>query len=170
MPSIYNVPTWISSTTYGKNEAVISNNKFYYSLINGNVNNTPAVNSINWAGVVSYNGSDKPNFVWSPSYNVTVSQQPIVKIIKFGDGYEQRIPDGINNNLIKADLSFDKRDAYEAAAIIHFLTLRKAAESFVFSLPEPYTSARLMVCRSWSNNYAFHNNYNIKVTFEEVAN
>jgi phage-related protein len=170
MPSIYNIPTWNSSVTYRKNEAVIYFNKFFYSLIDNNLNEPPAFNSIYWGGVVSYNGKERPNFFWTPSYNAAVNQEPIVKTIKFGDGYEQRIPDGIHNNLIKIDLSFDKRETYETAAIIHFLTLRKGSEAFVFSLPEPYTSSRLVICRNWSNNYNFSNNYNIKATFEEVVN
>ena len=38
-------------------------------------------------------------FNWDVAPNMSVKANPRVKTIKFGDGYEQRIKDGINNDL-----------------------------------------------------------------------
>lgn len=178
MPSIYNIEKWVGNRTYKKNEIILSDSTFLYCVVPHtsttsspmSTGNPPVLLSTNWGGAVILDSKSKPFFLWAPSSNLSVSQDPIVKTIKFGDGYEQRIRDGINNNRLKLDLSFEKRDSQETAAIIHFLSARGGSESFAFTLPEPYSIVRLMVCRNWTNNYNFLNNYSIKATFEEVVN
>ncbi len=173
MASIYNISSWSSAVAYSKNDIVKYSiggiEYFFYSLANANVNSTPAIASNFWGGVSTFaNNITKPLFIWTPSYGFNIDTQPLVRVIRFGEGYEQRLKEGVNNALIKVDLSFEKRNLKESTAIIHFLTEREAAESFIFTTPEPYNIQKLFVARSWNMSQSFANNYNVKVAFEEV--
>jgi phage-related protein len=179
MASIYNVPVYIpSKTDYSKNDIVLgdgsvsgtTSGKFYYNLGNGNLirpDNTGG--QAYWGGSTIHNGSPKSHFFWKPSYSASLNKNPKVKSIRFGDGYEQRVQDGINNNLAFLDLTFDNRSEIEAAAILHFLEIRKGQESFVFTPHAPYNKAGLYLCRGWDSSFVFYDNYSIKLQLEEVT-
>ncbi len=188
MASIYNIQKWASAPgtpagtilynkndiVRGDNEGLARYNKFFYATIdvvaenNYDPQGTNFPNGPMWGGQTNYNGSDKPHFFWKSSYNAASQKAPVVKSIRFGDGYEQRIPDGVNHNLFLADLEFAQRGETETAAILHFLELRGGTESFVFKPSPPYDKAGLYVCRNWSSSYVFYDNYSIKGQFEEV--
>lgn len=178
MANIFTTNSWEASKDYKTHDIVISSlngkNKYFYSLkdhtsVDGV--NSPVLNSSFWGGhTYSKAAADiKPFFVWRPSYNLSVASSPKVIITRFGDGYEQRVVDGINSLLLNVDVSFEGRSNKEAAAILHFFTARKAQESFVMTLPHPYETQKLFVCREWANNYAFYNNYSIKAKLDEVT-
>ncbi|MGL4416301.1 MAG: phage tail protein, partial [Plesiomonas shigelloides] len=40
-------------------------------------------------------------FGWAPRSAMEANHEPRVSAVKFGDGYEQRSPDGINHRLAK---------------------------------------------------------------------
>ena len=92
-----------------------------------------------------------------PDRGLSRSSTPKIRSAKFGDGYEQRTPQGISNNLLKLGVSFDKRDEAEATAIAHFLHARGAKEAFAFLPPSPYGSMKKFVCRSWDVSMEFQN-------------
>ena len=78
---------------------------YWYSLVDGNEDNPPNLGDNNWGGVTTFTtGPDDlgaplyPHFVWAPSYNAATSVEPRVLKVRFGDGYSQRTPDGINKN------------------------------------------------------------------------
>lgn len=174
MASIYNIQTWSSSTEYSKNDIVshkildVLPKYFFYSLIEKNKAHTPDIDSNSWGGLVSFNSIVKPAFIWTPSYNSSISTDPLVRSVRFGDGYEQRIKEGLNNSLIKIELTFEKRSLKEMTAMVHFLEKRAGAESFIFPVPEPYNIRKLFVARSWTSDQAFVNNYSLRTSFEEV--
>lgn len=168
MASIYNISTWSNLTTYENNAIVIYAGLYFYSLTNSNLGNAPSTTSSSWGGHSTLTGITKPSFIWTPSYNFSVDTEPLVRSIRFGEGYEQRLKEGINNSLIKIDFSFEKRSLKESTAIIHFFSERDGAESFIFSVPEPYNVRKLFVVRSWNLTQTFVNNYSIKANFEEV--
>lgn len=180
MASIYDtVPSWSSGSTYNKYDIVKgSDNRFYYSIINSNqgVANdpvTPANLGTFWDGYILLNGSLIPDFWWKPSYNARIMNKPKIKKLKFGNGYEQRIVDGINEKLKEIDLVFENRSEKEAVSILHFLDQRNAQESFIYNIPTIYlkSSATLstrFVCPEWSSSYISYNNYSIEIKLEEV--
>ena len=135
--SIYNIGIWSNSTTYAMHEVVQYGVLYYYSTQNNNLAQTPDVTSNYWGGVTIFNNGIKPNFIFKPSYGSKVDVTPSIKSIRFGDGYEQRIPDGINNTLLKIDYSFLLRNTYETNAITHFLEKRAGTESFVLTPVAP---------------------------------
>lgn len=178
MASIYDtVPTWSSADTYNKYSIVKgSDNKFYYSIINSNTANNPTTITnlgASWDGYISLNSVLYPNFWWKPSYNGSIQNKPKLKINQFGNGYQQRLNDGINNNLIELNLSFENRSELETVSIIHFLTQRNGQESFVYNIPTIYSKSSSNLTTkftsfSWNASYISYNNYNVEVNLTET--
>ncbi len=174
MPSIYNISEWDNNVKYKKNEIVSYNDLYYYAKYDHTSSLSASfIQSIdNWYG---YNnnpddGVSKPEFIWRPSYDGENDLSPRVKTIKFGDGYEQRVRDGINNTLIKMNLIFANRDIYEATAIIHFLYARAGSESFLFTPTQPLNKLLLFTCKEYTFVENFANNITINAKFEQVTN
>lgn len=176
--SIFNIQSWANSTNYLKDDIVLSNNNYYYALQNHQsnpsqtFNQTIADNPNLWGGmgIDTTTNTNKPFFIWKPSYSSSVTISPKVKVIKFGDGYEQRTRDGINSILLDIDLSFDNRSSTEATAILHFLHEKSSYKSFLFLPSPPYNTMKKFVCRTWSHSTIFYDNQSIKAKFEEVSN
>lgn len=168
MSSIYTVSNWVSNEEYIKNSIVRKDNRIYYAATNIPINTE--FNTTDWLGYTTVGQETKPNFIWKPSYNSSSDHTPRVKTIQFDDGYEQRIADGINNNLLSLSLSFDLRDLTEARAILHFLYARQGSESFFFMPPPPYETVKKFVCKEWSHNEVFFNNHSIRARFDEKPN
>jgi Phage-related protein len=105
-------------------------------------------------------------FSWELAPGLTVKAEPRVKLIKFGDGYEQRVRDGINNDLRLYDVSLNvPRD--DAAMIDDFLTRHGGVHAFKWR--EPNTNRLITVkCPSWSTNVK-NTSVSITTTFEEVV-
>jgi phage-related protein len=180
MASIYDtVSTWSSITTYNKYDIVLgSDSKYYYSIIDANtgVANNPANNlnlQVYWDGYIILNGVYYPNFWWKPSYNAKINNKPRVKINQFGNGYQQRVSDGLNTDLIEFILNFENRSEKEAVSILHFLDQMNAKQSFIYNLPTIYLKSKsqlntMFVCPEWSVNFISYNNYSIEASFLEV--
>jgi phage-related protein len=142
---------------------------YFYSLKGHSSSTAPYSDTVNWAGYAAdQNGEYYPHFIWTPSYPVGANQTPRMRAIVFGDGYEQRAQDGINNSLLNLSLSFGLRDATETTAILHFFESRQGTDQFLYTPPDPYSKQKLFVCKAWSSNYNFFDNYDITATFNEV--
>jgi len=178
--SIYNVSAYNSNLTYTLNDIVLYNSKYYYSLKYSNTSN-PTVSAA-WGGYKSYNtpyGSPvaAPDFFWIPNYASDIENKPSVTVIKFGDGYEQRISDGINSSFIRLNLTFEGRNEREVRAIIHFLNARKGVEAFFFNSAFPYnydSSSQLypkrFIAEEFTSRAVYYDNYTINAKFIETSN
>lgn len=105
-------------------------------------------------------------FHWRPQNSSTVSVAPKVKVIKLGDGYEQRQKDGIHNDLRSYSVSFVGLSD-EINLIDNFLTRHGAVKAFLWREPNRHRLVTV-VCRSWNptpNGAA----KTITATFEEVV-
>lgn len=181
MANIFSTADWVSGKSYKKHEIVIygvSGKKKYFYALQDHLSsdaNPPSYTSSFWGGHASdsitgsSNAKIRPYFLWRPSYNLVVSSAPRVNIVKFSDGYEQRVVDGVFNMLLSADVTFEGRDEKEVAAILHFFSILKGHEPFIGTLPHPYDSPKLYVCRDWSYTYVFYNNYSVRGKFDEVT-
>ena len=111
-------------------------------------------------------GENMETFNWIPQKSSTASISPRVRVIKFGDGYEQRIQDGINNDLRSYNVTFI--GLFDDITLIdEFLTRQGAVRAFKWG--EPHTHKTItVVCRSWSStsNGAAKT---ITATFDEVV-
>ena len=184
--SIYNVPIHNSMSPYSINDIVMvrqdiggskipKNLRYYYCIKAVSQGaNISAANLAYWGGYSLINNASVPQFIWTPSYNLSVNHSPRVNSVVFGNGYEQRTPDGIYTGLIKLDVTLDLRNQAESSAMLHFLRIRKASESFtVKNLPPIYadgTHKKRFICPTFSSNFAFHDNYSIKTSFVETNN
>lgn len=104
-------------------------------------------------------------FSWEVAPNMSVKAEPKIKTIKFGDGYEQRIQDGINNDLRTYDITLTvQRES--AKFIDQFLTRHGGLHAFKWR--EPNTNHLITVkCSSWSSNVS-NTVITINATFEEI--
>lgn len=106
-----------------------------------------------------------PTFTWVPTYDATKTITPTVKVIKLGDGYEQRQGAGINRQPRKYSLMF-KRPKAEIDAIDAFLGARGAVEAFNYT--HPGQTIGVFVCREWTRTNIARGVDGLSVTFEEV--
>lgn len=104
-------------------------------------------------------------FTWRPAYGAACDIEPPVRVIKFGDGYEQRQGQGINRQPRAYALLF-RRPSDEVAAIAAFLGARGALESFHYT--HPGDSAGVFVCRRWRRVNVDVGIDELSATFEEV--
>lgn len=106
-----------------------------------------------------------PTFTWVPTYDASKTITPTVKVIKFGDGYEQRQGTGINRQRRKFALTF-KRSKAEIEAIDAFLKARGAIEAFDYT--HSGQTVGKYVCREWVRTNIAKGVDGLSVTFEEV--
>lgn len=179
--SIFNINEWNASTVYNKYDIIsYTDNRFYYAKTSVPANNPPVYSSVTsdsdvyWGGYFRHPISQKdyPYFFWKPSYQTQSNFEPKVSVIRYGDGYEKRVSDQINFNLLNFELNFEGLTLDEATAILHFLTARNAKQAFIYYPSPPYsiptTEAKLFVCRKWNSTNPFFNNFSVRASFEEV--
>jgi phage-related protein len=90
-------------------------------------------------------------FEWEPSRNPTKQTTSRVHVNQYGDGYSQRIPDGINNIDETWRLEFKNRTLFEIDQIDDFLADVEGYISFLWV--EPWTLQKIpVICEDWSKN------------------
>jgi phage-related protein len=104
-------------------------------------------------------------FTYIPTYSANVSKQPKVASTKFGDGYEQSVPLGINTQARKWSLTF-AREYVNIGAIDTFLTTLNGVDSFDWIPPTGLTGK--WICKSWSRSKESYNFDTLVAVFEEV--
>lgn len=112
------------------------------------------------------------DFTWIPSASPApiLEEEPRVLSAKFGDGYEQRAGDGINNRPQVWTVHFNNRSLAQANAIIAFLRARNGASSFTWTPPDGSAEIRV-ICRKWPMAFAdgYPKRYrSFSLTFEQV--
>lgn len=104
-------------------------------------------------------------FTYIPEPDVSRNIRPKVLVSQFGDGYEQRVADGINNRARVWSLSFT-RVSTVIDEIEQFLIDRNGVESFDWTpLGE---SAGKFVCEEWTKKLPILGVNTITATFREV--
>ena len=106
----------------------------------------------------------RETFNFRPDYESTLSQEPVVTVTKFGDGYEQRVQTGINNMPQKWSLSFTVGNPAIPDALA-FLRARHGVESFYWM--NSYGETNVYVCRRWSMSRG-PGKQTLSMEFEEV--
>lgn len=106
-------------------------------------------------------------FDWRPTVDSTSGTVATkVRSAQFGDGYQQRLADGLNNVQSTYTLQF-RGDETKVWAIYDFLVARGGAESFWYT---HYTSrpARLFYCETWSEPVSDGPAFTITATFVQT--
>jgi len=106
------------------------------------------------------------DFNYSPSFPPKVSYQPRVTEATFGDGYSQRVGDGINTNPQSWSLTFAGIDNATADAIVSFLSGKAAVTSFTWT-PPGGTEIRV-ICKTWQRIRPTSTHSTVTATFDQV--
>jgi len=106
----------------------------------------------------------RPTFTWHPEWDSQLSEEPDITVTKFGDGYELRVPKGINNRPEKWSLTFS-RTTQQFPDVLTFVRARNGVESFYWTTPLGET--KVFVCRSWRLSRKQGHNA-ISLEFEQV--
>jgi len=103
----------------------------------------------------------------TPTYGLRKRSSPVVRTIRFGDGYEQRTSLGLNQNPKRYNLTFEVSET-DADTIETFLDARAADNaSFDFTPPGEGSSSKF-VCEDWTKSIPYLNRASIQATFREV--
>lgn len=105
-------------------------------------------------------------FTYTPDFGAELTEKPRVLQSKFGDGYQQRVGDGINIRPRVWALSFNTRTAAEIAPILAFLRARNGVEAFNWT--DPDGNAGVFKCAEWRRSLVQYGVNNLSCTFEEV--
>lgn len=106
-------------------------------------------------------------FDWAESRTSSVSVNARVQETRFGDGYVQAAPDGLNAIDEAWDLVFDGVDDAIANAIETFLRARGGAEPFDWTPIWASGNAPIkVVCKGWRRSRAEPGISNLTATFE----
>ena len=103
----------------------------------------------------------------NPKYNYTITRQPTINVISFGDGFEQRLTEGLNQNPITLNLKFDLSQT-DSTTAINFLNARITdGASFTFLVPNENVTKNF-VCLSYNTAIPFLNRVTLTCSFREV--
>jgi phage-related protein len=104
----------------------------------------------------------------APSYGAEKRSSPSIRSVKFGDGYEQRLTFGLNQNPKSWSLSWANITEADADTLEAFLDARAAdAASFTWTPPDTSTAYK-WICREWSKSIPYTGRANLSATFEQV--
>ena len=117
--------------------------------------------------------------VISPDRGISRQSTPRVLTARFGDGYEQRIADGINSINEMFSVTFNNRSAAEVDDITGYFASLKGATSFTYTIPDSTQTSNVapdtagerrlkVVCQSYSQSYHHDGFYSVSATFKRV--
>ena len=106
-------------------------------------------------------------FTYVPDRGFTRNTKPRVLTYQFGDGYSQRVNDGINNMPSIYNLTFSGRSVTQADAIIAFLTATEGRRYFLWTPPGESYQIKV-IASEWSMTHDTSVSRNISVTFTQV--
>jgi len=110
----------------------------------------------------------------TPDRSMAKASTPRVLTASFGDGYEQRIADGINTLNETYSLTFATRLKADIDDIVAFLDGKKGVSSFVLTLPDTNNTTRTgerdvkVVTTNYSTTYAYDDFYSLSVSLKRV--
>lgn len=106
-------------------------------------------------------------FTYTPDFGSQAAYKPRVRVAQFGDGYQQRVADGINSNPAAWPVAFSNRDDTERDGILAFLEARNGTESFDWTPPFG-GSAIKVTCSEWSWTPVRYNVNTVTASFKQV--
>jgi len=103
----------------------------------------------------------------TPTYGAQKTSRPKIRSVQFGDGYEQRLSFGLNQNPKEWALTWNVSET-DADTIETFLDARAAdAASFDWTPLDEGTSYK-WVCLEWNKSIPYLNRATITATFRQV--
>lgn len=105
-------------------------------------------------------------FNWPIKPGMGTESSPRIRSIRFGDGYEQRKPDGLNSQLEKFNVTLSLTPE-KADKALDFLKRHGGVKSFLFQ-PIKSQPAVVVVCKKWSSDSG-NIRKTISAEFEQVT-
>lgn len=115
--------------------------------------------------------TDLTSTVRRPDRGFSYQSSPRRFVAQFGDGYQQRITDGINSLQQSFSLSFNNRTKEEIDDITAFFVSKGGVTKFDFTIPDSNNSGETtiqVICESWSQVYTYGDFYGCTATFTRV--
>ena len=115
--------------------------------------------------------TDLTSTVRRPDKGFTRASASRVFLTEFGDGYEQRLANGINNLVEDYSLTFNNRTKEEIDDITAFFANKGAVTAFTFTIPDSNNSGETavkVICDSWSQAYRYGDFYSCSANFRRV--
>jgi phage-related protein len=106
-----------------------------------------------------------------PDKGLNSSNTPRTFTVAFGDGYEQRVANGINALSQSFSVSFDTRPKEEIDDIIAFFVNKAGVTAFSFTYADSNNSGETtikVVCDDWSQSWDYDDFYSASATFRKV--
>ena len=103
-----------------------------------------------------------------PDYGASKANEPNVRRVQFGDGYQQVLNYGLNQDLKKYDLIWTNITLAQKNLIQNFLEARKGFESFDWTPPN-HSASKKYRCQNFSHTLTYAGIYTFKSSWEEVA-
>lgn len=105
------------------------------------------------------------DFTYQPLFGANKAIKPRVLSAQFGDGYEQRVADGINTQKQVWSLTF--RDSNTVIDAIETFLIGKAGVTSFTWTPQGESEVRVL-CREWSKSRDDADTYSLQCSFEQV--
>jgi len=106
-----------------------------------------------------------------PDKGMNRATAPRIHTASFGDGYEQRIVDGINNLSQNFQVSFNNRTAEEIDDIIQYFDSLNGVTAFTFTIPDSNNggeTAIKVVCAQYNQAFNHSGFYSANATLRRV--
>lgn len=95
---------------------------------------------------MAFDGTSGP--CWEPDIPLQMDQEQRLQIASFGDGYEQRMLDGINSLMVRWQVTFENRPSDMVVEMVDYLVARQGR---AFPFHDPVLDATYNVfCDEWS--------------------
>lgn len=106
------------------------------------------------------------------AFSPTFSEEPRVRRVKFGDGYEARVGDGLNQIQMTVSIPWKNRSHQEMAILMDFFR-RHGGKNWFFYTPHGESRARKFVCSKYNYSRATNSSitrplWDINADFYEV--
>lgn len=114
-----------------------------------------------------------------PDKSLSRASKPKIHLATFGDGYEQRLSDGINSVKETFSVSFQTRPKADIDDIVGYLDSLKGVTAFNFTIPDSNQTSDVgdltagettikVVCDDFSINYDYGDFYSASAKFRRV--
>lgn len=104
----------------------------------------------------------------APAYGATKASAPVLRRVQFGDGYEQRLRFGLNQNPKEWSLTWNNITEADADTIEAFLDARADDGASFDWTPPGEATAYKWVCESWQKAIPYTGRATITATFRQV--
>ena len=125
-------------------------------------------------GIMQNDGSNITGFssAVQPDKSLSRKNTPRVHLAQFGDGYEQRLQDGINSLKQEISVSFQTRPKAEIDDLVAFFESLNGVTKFRFDIADSNagssTETIKVVCPDWDQKWEYDDYYTLTATFVRV--